>query len=579
MPAGGKRLYLFFALAAYWLFFTWRGLTAWFTTDDATNLYFLHNVLSKPWPTAVFRAFLFPTSDYRPLGGAVYATIYGAFGFHPFPFRLICFVLMAANLVIARKLFHELTESETAAWLGTLIFCYHAGESDLYFNTGTIYDLLCFPLCLLAVLVYLRMQKQPGVRTGLRMALIACLTVLALNAKEIAFSIPGILIAAEIAFGFNQSNGRRNRIATILITGALVAVSAWFRLNGPAALPVNPLYRPHYSIGFALASLRRYFDELTYSPGFFGTLRFGALVAVASGIALAAKDRRVWFGLGWFCITVAPVLLIAPRAAFVLYLPSAGLALAFAALLDRIARRWMNRPVPGAAIFAAMTALLVVFHWGAHRRSERGALEAPARYRDFVSDLAWLTPSVTGRTTMLLRNDPFGPDDSTPTALIHLRFAQPDMVVLREWPDNWNASIPYLNLFQYVVEYRQGRAEKVQHAYSAPRPPTPLSNPVHMRFDPAMVKPGDPYTVVIPGFQEQIVSVRYLYRKAGFTLNGTAIAWTFVDASAVARLKTPIDMEPGTVTITEIRALTSNWMPAEGFIEVTTGNGLGIKKT
>jgi hypothetical protein len=73
-----------------------------------------------------------------------YLIIYKIFGFNPFPFRFVCFALLLINLYLAYRFIESLSNSRATGFLAALLLCYHAWFVDLYYSTGTVYDLLCF---------------------------------------------------------------------------------------------------------------------------------------------------------------------------------------------------------------------------------------------------------------------------------------------------------------------------------------------------------------------------------------------------------------------------------------------------
>lgn len=121
--------------------FAGAGLEAYFSTDDTMNLY---GYWSKPWRDLLIANLTYYSPFYRPLGGLFYRSMFAAFGFHPFPFRVACFAVMLLNLGLLYATARLLAGSREAGLLTALIGCYHAGYEDLYYNTGAIYDLLCF---------------------------------------------------------------------------------------------------------------------------------------------------------------------------------------------------------------------------------------------------------------------------------------------------------------------------------------------------------------------------------------------------------------------------------------------------
>ena len=101
---------------------------------------------------------LFFSPSYRPLGGLFYRFTFSIFGFNPLPFRMLCFAILIANLYLLYLFLRRLTDSYEIAALAALIACYQARFVDLYYSTGTIYDLLCFFFLFLAFYYYSRVR-------------------------------------------------------------------------------------------------------------------------------------------------------------------------------------------------------------------------------------------------------------------------------------------------------------------------------------------------------------------------------------------------------------------------------------
>jgi hypothetical protein len=110
--------------------FAGDGLAAYFTPDDMMNLY-------GAW-------FLPLAGQERPIGALVYRVIFAGFGLNPVPYRVCCFLLLAGNLVLLFAIAVRLSGSRVVGGIACLLAAYHAHLADLYYSTGTIYDLLCF---------------------------------------------------------------------------------------------------------------------------------------------------------------------------------------------------------------------------------------------------------------------------------------------------------------------------------------------------------------------------------------------------------------------------------------------------
>src|SRR5207244_1612502 len=92
-----------------------------------------------------------------------------------------------------------------------------ANFADIYWSFGTIFELVALALMLLALWVYL--NKPLSYRMIL---LIAILYLLAIRSKEMAITLPAVLVLYDICFGRKLN---RNHL---VLYGCLSAVGLWF---------------------------------------------------------------------------------------------------------------------------------------------------------------------------------------------------------------------------------------------------------------------------------------------------------------------------------------------------------------
>jgi hypothetical protein len=236
---------LVFIAFGWLLLFAHDGLTAPFSGDDLMNL---HGYLSRSPVSLILDNLRFWSTSYRPQGGLFYAALYHWFGFNPLPFRVACFGLLALNLGLLWRFTLGLSCSREVAFLALLISGYHAWFIDLYYSTGTVYDLLCYSFYLGAFNVYLSVRAQGLVLDWRRVAMVAALYVCALNAKEMAVSLPVMLAAYEIIYQGRALRGsgrgwflREGR--GVLVTGLLSLPYVAGKLMGAGSLVENPAYR------------------------------------------------------------------------------------------------------------------------------------------------------------------------------------------------------------------------------------------------------------------------------------------------------------------------------------------------
>src|SRR4051812_12910409 len=157
----------------------------------------LHDHLRRGPVRLVLDNLRYWSTAYRPLGGLFYVALYRIFGFHPLPFRAACFGLLALNLGLLGRFTFRLSGSREVAFLAMLLGGYHAWFVDLYYSTGTVYDLLCYAFFLGAFDVYLGIREQGRDLTWRDVAIVTVLYVCALNAKEMAVTFPVLLAIYE----------------------------------------------------------------------------------------------------------------------------------------------------------------------------------------------------------------------------------------------------------------------------------------------------------------------------------------------------------------------------------------------
>lgn len=337
-------------IAGLFLFFTWRGLLVYYTGDDLMNLY---GYWTKPVSSLVKANIFFWTPYYRPFGGIIYRTVFAIFGFNPYPLYGVYFAAMLANLWLAYLLTRRLSGSRETGAIATLLWAFHGKLDYLYYNAGSMYDVFCFLFLALALLIYLRARAQGrflGVwGTGGFLVCFVC----ALNSKEMAATLPAIVLVYELIFhppDFRRIRAligwclREGRMVLLGLLVVLIYIPAKFGVSG---LANDTDYIPSYTWGRWLTDTQTYLGDLLYHTNLAVPLGvnpltpIGVAVFFAALIALAlwARSRVVWFGFVFFVITVLPVSFIPARLGFVLYLPLVGLALGAAVCLVRFKER------------------------------------------------------------------------------------------------------------------------------------------------------------------------------------------------------------------------------------------------
>ena len=351
-------------LAVIFVWFTWRGLIMFFSGDDMMNM---HGAwMLNPWRLG--RAlFMIWIPVYRPLGAAVYRIFYAAFGFHPLPLYIFCWLLLALNAVLAYRFFRELAgPTATLAFTALSLTLVHGNFQDLYLSAGTIYDRLWFLFTVLGIAVYARMRRDGKPVTWRGGLLVGLLCVLSMDSKESGVALPVLLGCYELVFvlpGQNSDARSLKRWARDIWPlyaglGALCVVFVLLHVNRTFELSANSAYRPHASPALWLDRVAEYFSILSYRKVRFSGVTAGLLVGAMALAAGILRNRAMIFGWLFFVITITPMALIASRPGYVLYVPDLGLGLFLAGLAG-----WAGAgPYPTLA-FLTVTIAVTSFHW------------------------------------------------------------------------------------------------------------------------------------------------------------------------------------------------------------------------
>lgn len=186
-----------------------------YSGDDMMNLYHAWTMT----PVQLLKANLTLAGGQRPMGAAFYRAQFAMWGFRSQPLHGVVWAVLALNLWLAWRLFRQLGAHAEASFLGVAILALHGGLRDLSFNAGTLYDTLCFTFYVAALIVYLRAHAR-GAADWRSLLLFALLFVCALNSKEMAVSLPLVVLLWELTFQPPESRSWRG----VALGGAIAAI-------------------------------------------------------------------------------------------------------------------------------------------------------------------------------------------------------------------------------------------------------------------------------------------------------------------------------------------------------------------
>jgi hypothetical protein len=411
-------------IAAWFFYFAGDGLWAPFTSDDLMNL---HHYMQRTWATWLIDNARYWSTAYRPMGALFYTTLYGLFGFNPLPFRIVCFAFLALNLVLLFIFARQISGSSAVALFAIFLLSYHAWFVDLYYSSGTVYDVLCFSFYFAAFTLYIRIRQGGRLPSWRESLLIAVLYIGAMDAKEMAVTFPVFLLIYEAIY--NPPNVRSLRsffrwpldeARTAILTGVLTVPYVVVKLTGVDSLVENPAYRLSISPGRFLDTFHLYLNPFLYQDHVFHDSNTVQLLIGMLAFALWQRSRSLVFSWLFLLLSLLPVAFINHYSAFFMYIPAVGWAI-YAGELLRFIRQaifyvlqrlfTVQATIAATAIvMAGLILILLPLHLRESVKTSRLFRSVQPPSREIAAELRRQQPSVKRGARLLFVNDPFRND-------------------------------------------------------------------------------------------------------------------------------------------------------------------------
>jgi len=303
---------------------------------------------------------------YRPNQQMVYALLYHFFGLTPAPYHLMSTLLHLFNAFLLFLLLSRLTFSRPAAFIASLFFLIHPVMTEAVSYISGLADPLGLFFMLLGLWLFTVSFQPAGKTRYLYFGLSVLFFILALFSKE-NYIILFPLAVLVVVFLYLDSRRRPDRFTVIslsiylaLVTGYLVLKFTVFTFTGsPGLTEENNIYTSHLYVRL-LTFVNVLWDyvkmiifplRLNYEKPYMAYVSFLSWRALFGFLFIfitlfftvrARRYPRLFLGLAWFFISLAPFTGIIPLNAMFLehwlYVPMIGVAVLLATFFEWLAK-------------------------------------------------------------------------------------------------------------------------------------------------------------------------------------------------------------------------------------------------
>jgi hypothetical protein len=454
-------------IAVYFFRLARPALHLGFSHDDMMNLY---GAWFPPAASLVKDNFLFFTASRfgRPLGEAWYRIVFHFAGMRPFLYHAVLLAIVLLNIMLTYAVAHKLTRSRAIAAVAALLFSYQPKMAFVYFDSGYIFDALCYFFYAATLLLYLRVRNAGRRFMAWQAAALLILYVCALNSKEMAITLPVMLVIYELIFHNPGARTRqdwwnwtRNEAWLPATMAAMTAAYVIGRCFGPFTLVHMPAYKPVITWSRFMETSTNFFGG---TPAWQVLLLWTALFT----IAWISPSRVLRFAACFLFLTALPMAFVSPRGQSQYYVCWFGWSL-YGAVVAVAAARWLTplawrdhtavAQYRNAALLLVLTAVLYpqYKHPGWRFYSEK--VQEGSQYYDWAEQLHGLEPAFPPHSRILFLNDPVPAEWWNMLFLVRLSYGDRSLVVDRT---KQTRPLPEPGHYDYVFDYRDGRFLEVK---------------------------------------------------------------------------------------------------------------------
>ena len=372
---------------------------AYFWLDDFNNLFWVQRATLGQMVGHIVN----PVSSYfRPVGMLCYWLLLQFSGLHPAPYHWVAWSLHTANTALVYLILKRLTKARSGAAVGAMLFATEAVYAKIYWDFGTIFELLAGFFCFVGILLWVSERRD-----WWQVILASLALLLAMKAKEVAVTLPLAFVIYDLLL---WGNCVRTLAAQWLLPCGL---SLWYGLTKAAAMRGIATTDAYYmtvngsTLGAGFTTYGNMLLQTKFPWQAWGTLDTALLL-----ICVLLRNRLALFFLSWIFITFLPVIfLVNHRFAFYWYLPFFGVsglaAIVAKHVADMIEKRnptWLAA-AGGYCVFALLCFGTFIWHRDATRPHRARVRQRAQEYRGFVTGLEAL-PSPSRREVLYFDSKP-----------------------------------------------------------------------------------------------------------------------------------------------------------------------------
>jgi hypothetical protein len=484
-------------IGVYFVMLTKDVTRSYFSPDDCMTIY-------RSWANSagslVKANFLFFLNSpfYRPMGSVWYRLMFELAGFNPVPFHISNLFTLAANMWFTYCVSSRLSGSRTAGALAALLIAYHGRFINLYFDTGYIYDVVCYFFYFATFSYYLRVRSRPRPPLWREVAVLSVLYICALNAKEMAVTLPMFLAIYEWLYHRESMGGVRDcwkwpvrEGRGFLVAGVISLAFVLGRFTTATGLRENEAFQTQFTIRRFMETSTNFISPLLFRDELLPSGMVLAIWVALFAIAWVSKIRALKFAWLFLMLSALPVAFIPPRGPGQYYIPFFGwLLYAAVGLFEGTKRLFVRWPVTvraawigDAMLMIAVTGVMYVVNRPYGWADVDAVAVEGEEIRVIVDQVHRLRPTLRHGARVLLLDDPID-DEWRMMYLMKMSYRDDDLVIDRVRFMKPPPTPAEVEKYDYVFDYLHGRF----YNSPQPRPSAPQPEIVYERGYPAVFR-------------------------------------------------------------------------------------------